>query len=351
MPVPLIPNIAVFQRKLAGFPLAPYQAGETVLAAGSTTGQLLILREGAVEVLKEGVQIAKVTEPGAVFGESRAVPRSAVHAAMTGRKIIMSNTLGDEAQMFQRMAAADRIRAAKEKTERVVDHLLYLLELHENNAIVLYSSTLSSQIPTSYAANAFVVFRQGLHQIEIVRLCALWDRAEADKENIPTIIELIDCDEVIEELAQETLAHWSGDSGAISNPSEDPELRVLEREALRRANENFGHEQAQRARDELRKTITDARAILNSPHLAGIMNLRDKHLAHSLSKTRREQKTGPVAPMKYGDEREILNKSLPIVEALYCWVNGCSFSLEHSRKIDKKNAEALWNRCTFDIVI
>ena len=40
-----------------------------VLAAGSTTGRLLILREGAVEIVKEGVQIAKVTEPGAVFGE------------------------------------------------------------------------------------------------------------------------------------------------------------------------------------------------------------------------------------------------------------------------------------------
>jgi CRP-like cAMP-binding protein len=64
-----IPNIADFHRKLASFPLATYQAGETVLTAGSTTGRLLILREGAVAVVKEGVEIAKVTEPGAVFGE------------------------------------------------------------------------------------------------------------------------------------------------------------------------------------------------------------------------------------------------------------------------------------------
>lgn len=68
MPMP-IPNIADFHRKLASFPLATYQAGETVLTAGSTTGRLLILREGAVAVVKEGVEIAKVTEPGAVFGE------------------------------------------------------------------------------------------------------------------------------------------------------------------------------------------------------------------------------------------------------------------------------------------
>ena len=69
MPAPLIPNIAAFQRKLDGFPIATYQAGETVFPAGSKTGRLLILKKGAVAVLKEGVEIAKVTEPGAVFGE------------------------------------------------------------------------------------------------------------------------------------------------------------------------------------------------------------------------------------------------------------------------------------------
>ncbi len=78
------------------------------------------------------------------------------------------------------------------------------------------------------------------------------------------------------------------------------------------------------------------------------MQLRDKHLAHSLSETRREQKA-PVAPMKYGDERDLLNASLPIVRALYCWVNGASFSFENSREIHRANAKALWEACTFDI--
>jgi CRP/FNR family transcriptional regulator, cyclic AMP receptor protein len=69
MSTPLIPDMGVFQRKLATLPLAAYQAGETVLSAASTTGRLLILKEGAVAVEKEGVQIARVAEPGAVFGE------------------------------------------------------------------------------------------------------------------------------------------------------------------------------------------------------------------------------------------------------------------------------------------
>jgi CRP-like cAMP-binding protein len=33
------------------------------------TGGLLFLKSGAVEVIKDGVQIASVSAPGAVFGE------------------------------------------------------------------------------------------------------------------------------------------------------------------------------------------------------------------------------------------------------------------------------------------
>ena len=99
---------------------------------------------------------------------------------------------------------------------------------------------------------------------------------------------------MIEALAEETAAYWQGFGGRMLNPSDDPELHALEIEAMQRSNESLGQEQAQKARAELRKAIDDTRAIANSPSLQGIMNLRDKHLAHSLSHTRREQKVGPL---------------------------------------------------------
>jgi len=67
--MPRFSDLTMLEQKLSGFPLVTYQAGEPVLTAGLRTGRLLILKEGAVEVLKEGVQIAAVTESGAVFGE------------------------------------------------------------------------------------------------------------------------------------------------------------------------------------------------------------------------------------------------------------------------------------------
>lgn len=82
--------------KLASLPLEVHQAGSLVLATGATTGKLLVLKEGAVEVVQGGVRLAEVGEPGAVFGELaallgqphtadvRALRRSTFHVADGG---------------------------------------------------------------------------------------------------------------------------------------------------------------------------------------------------------------------------------------------------------------------------
>ena len=72
MAMTLIPDAAV-QKKLAALPLRTCQAGEVVFAARSKTGQLLILRNGVVAIVKDNIEIAKVAEPGAVFGELSAL--------------------------------------------------------------------------------------------------------------------------------------------------------------------------------------------------------------------------------------------------------------------------------------
>ena len=88
-----IPDTAAFKKSIAALPTAVYEAGDTVLEAGSTTGQLFILRTGQVEVVRDGQQIATTSEPGVVFGELalildkphtadvRALERSEFHVA------------------------------------------------------------------------------------------------------------------------------------------------------------------------------------------------------------------------------------------------------------------------------
>ncbi len=63
----------VWEKRLAALPLATFEAGDTVVAEGTKTGRLLILKSGAVSIVKSGTEIATVTEPGAVFGELSAL--------------------------------------------------------------------------------------------------------------------------------------------------------------------------------------------------------------------------------------------------------------------------------------
>lgn len=251
-------------------------------------------------------------------------------------------------EMLKNLPPAERIDRAKAKMERVVDHFRYVLQLHENNVCIAYSPVLSSQIPESFAANAFNIFQRGAYQFEIVRLCALWDSPEADKENILTVVELIDSPCVLAMLSEDMRQFWLNLDGGLINPSDDPVVREQERQIIKDSNAQEGEEHANRCRDELLQAIKSAKNIQKSPELAAIMNLRNKYLAHSLEQTRLEKKKkGTVQPIEVGDETKLLEESIPIVEALYAWVNGVSFPVADFRDIHRKNAQVLWTGCTF----
>jgi AbiU2 len=249
-------------------------------------------------------------------------------------------------QWFEKLTREQRIELAKEKMVKVIDHFMHLLMLHANNEFVVYTPTLSSQIPTSFAANAFNIFVRSMYHFEIVRICALWDSAKPEKENITTIVELVDDHAIIETLAEHAGLPWQGN---VINPSDDPDLTVAEQQAIKETDKQFGIQQAMRARTDLKAAISNAKGILNSAQLKSIMNLRDKHLAHSLTATYRE-KDEPVPPIKVGDETDLMKRSIPIVESLYRCVNGTSFSIEDSQMTDHENAEALWKGCKFTVL-
>ena len=65
--------LSEFQSKLSALPLAEFKSGQAVIAAGAKTGLLLVLKSGAVAIIKESLEIARVDEPGSVLGEMSAL--------------------------------------------------------------------------------------------------------------------------------------------------------------------------------------------------------------------------------------------------------------------------------------
>jgi CRP-like cAMP-binding protein len=117
--MPPVLDVDLVMRKLASLPVEVHQEGSLVLAAGTATGKLLVLKEGAVEVVQGGVRLAEASEPGAVFGELavllgrphtadvRALRRSTFHVA-DGRSYLRADPT---AALYVAMLLARRLQA------------------------------------------------------------------------------------------------------------------------------------------------------------------------------------------------------------------------------------------------
>lgn len=233
------------------------------------------------------------------------------------------------------MTAAARIELAEIKITKVVNRISALLALAEQNALIVYSPTLSGQIPPSTAGHAFNVFQKAMHSYEIVQLCALWDKPDATlaHNSIPVVHALIDDDVVMNQLIENVRRCW-------------PSLPV--NDDLAEYHRQTGDEEAEKAQTALFQLRGEIPGILTSSLHVSVKNMRDRYLAHALDETRAE-KRGQVAPMKYGDERELLHRTTDIIETLYLWVKGTHFDLADNRQQQAKYAQALWGKCRFEI--
>jgi CRP/FNR family transcriptional regulator, cyclic AMP receptor protein len=61
--------MAVMLKLVEGRQTRCFAPGEVVIEQGSPSGPLLVLIEGSVEILRDGVRVARASDPGLVFGE------------------------------------------------------------------------------------------------------------------------------------------------------------------------------------------------------------------------------------------------------------------------------------------
>jgi hypothetical protein len=234
----------------------------------------------------------------------------------------------------------ERIRIARERLPQIVDNLLTLIHLHETNRIVCYSDKLGSQIPRSYAGHHFKLFQHTMLKGEALRLCTLWDGVKRDRMSLPTIAALIDDEAVLAEIMSRAAANQRNHRH-LEAEGDDPELLAWMTEMSDKEVENGVAE-----RDAaLRKAIDAIRETEQSETLQAVRQFRDFHMAHSLDAN---AKVRPDLPYKYGYERTLLEKTIPIVDDLYLGVCQTGFTWDDSRKMAKDYAEALWDGCRFD---
>jgi CRP/FNR family transcriptional regulator, cyclic AMP receptor protein len=149
--MPPIQNSADWQQRFAALPLATYAAGDIVFAEGTKTGRLLILKSGAVSIVRNGVEIATVAKPGAVFGELsalldephtadvRALERSEFHvadaaalleqdpAALLYVAVVLARRLDDANRAFYELKTQIEAGAPPGMIEKTLDRIQGML--------------------------------------------------------------------------------------------------------------------------------------------------------------------------------------------------------------------------------
>jgi hypothetical protein len=80
------------------------------------------------------------------------------------------------------------------------------------------------------------------------------------------------------------------------------------------------------------------------------MKFRHADIAHNLDLPEPNVATeASVAHVKYGDETVLLEETVAIANALQHGLNRTAFDWDGSRKIARRNAQALWDNCAFHI--
>lgn len=245
---------------------------------------------------------------------------------------------------FSSLPPPERLALAKARADKLVHHIAPVFLMHESNAVVIYSQKLSEQIPRSYAAHAFNQFQRSMHLFELVRLCAMWDPPGDDRESIPTIIALFDEPELIDQLVTE--AHTLH-ANEVPPDTVDAESASKWWRGDRKA---FADVIAKTIRDKLDYAVTKAEEIRATPQLKALMDFRHSYIAHNLDlPDPPAEGEGRVEKLQYGDETYILDATVEVADALHHGLNRTGFDWTGSRDMARRNAQALWDHCTFEI--
>ncbi len=210
------------------------------------------------------------------------------------------------------LSTSERVERARTIISTQIDDLRELIAISEANRVIIYSPVLASQIPKSFAANAFNQFQWCSLNYEILRACSLWDNPREDRASIPTLVALVN----------------------------DAACRAQIESDLGGGHYAAGHIH------RFDRAIRIAGAIATSKFKTALYDFRNRSLAHSLVF---HAPAAPVVLPKYGYERRLLRASIAVVSNFNNAVRDSSFAFDMAVEQSRRNARALWTNCTFTV--
>jgi CRP/FNR family transcriptional regulator, cyclic AMP receptor protein len=115
------------------FPQRRVAVGEALIQEGVAVDRLYVLREGAFEVLRSGVVVVRIAEPGSFLGEISAVLGSAPSAAVVATQDSVVYVIDAASQQVRRNPALT-LAIAQLMARRLVAVTAYLVDIKRQYA-------------------------------------------------------------------------------------------------------------------------------------------------------------------------------------------------------------------------
>jgi CRP-like cAMP-binding protein len=111
-----------------GYPVRQFAAGEIVLNQGEASGFMLVLIEGSVEILRDEVCVATVSQAGAVFGEMSTL-LGGPHTATVRTRVPSSFALVENPRAFLENSTEASLHVAELLARRLSALNKYLVDV------------------------------------------------------------------------------------------------------------------------------------------------------------------------------------------------------------------------------
>lgn len=114
-------------------PLRTFAAGTVLLEEGPATGRIYVLATGEIEIAKGEVSVARVAEPGSIFGEISALLDVGHSATVKAASEVTAYEINDAARFLDTSPELTRA-VANLLARRLIDATTYLSDLKQQYA-------------------------------------------------------------------------------------------------------------------------------------------------------------------------------------------------------------------------
>lgn len=226
----------------------------------------------------------------------------------------------------------EKVRLAKQMTELLINDLDEAVAISAVHNRAAFSKDVPGGFSGRYEAHGYNVVLYSLHVALVMSLMRIFDNHEENTASLSKLSEILDDEEVISALAEETKASHRSRLKHYEGPP-------ISEEFLEEVRERTYAEYANKRVQIIREALNTFKAAVKGHHIRQrLTNLRNERYAHTAIEKKAQQTA------LWGDADKLLELTITVVEKFRVAVLYSSYGREDGLKIWNFYASTFWHK-------